>query len=130
MDVGKEREHDCMDAGGRATQEQLPRSGSFSGGFRLCLPETPVLAKARTGLFRPTVVVKTQSANNRLIFQLLNAIQVPFGLDADFRFNEMPDFPDLLGLSIDVFAHDRIEQHYRFQFRTDFPDFQQFRFQF
>jgi hypothetical protein len=29
MDVGKEREHDCMDAGGRATQEQLPRSGSF-----------------------------------------------------------------------------------------------------
>jgi hypothetical protein len=23
------REHDCMDAGGRATQEQLPRSGSF-----------------------------------------------------------------------------------------------------
>ena len=29
MDVGKEREHDCMDAGGRAMQEQLPRSGSF-----------------------------------------------------------------------------------------------------
>ncbi len=29
MDVGKGREHDCMDAGGRATQEQLPRSGSF-----------------------------------------------------------------------------------------------------
>ncbi|EGW20549.1 hypothetical protein Mettu_3695 [Methylobacter tundripaludum SV96] len=27
--VGKGREHDCMDAGGRATQEQLPRSGSF-----------------------------------------------------------------------------------------------------
>ena len=24
------REHDCMDAGGRATQEQLPRSGSFA----------------------------------------------------------------------------------------------------
>jgi hypothetical protein len=28
--VGKGREHDCMDAGGRATQEQLPRSGSFA----------------------------------------------------------------------------------------------------
>jgi hypothetical protein len=25
-----ECEHDCMDAGGRATQEQLPRSGSFA----------------------------------------------------------------------------------------------------
>ncbi|PPK74933.1 hypothetical protein B0F87_107176 [Methylobacter tundripaludum] len=54
MDVGKEREHDCMDAGGRATQEQLPRSESFSGGFGRCLPETPVLAAAQTGLFRPT----------------------------------------------------------------------------
>jgi len=30
MDVGKTREHDCMDAGGRAMQEQLPRSGSFA----------------------------------------------------------------------------------------------------
>jgi len=30
MDVGKEREHDCRDAGGRAMQEQLPRSGSFA----------------------------------------------------------------------------------------------------
>jgi len=29
MDVGKGREHDCMDAGGRAMQKQLPRSGSF-----------------------------------------------------------------------------------------------------
>jgi len=29
-DVGKGRKHDCMDAGGRATQEQLPRSGSFA----------------------------------------------------------------------------------------------------
>ncbi len=29
-DVGKGREHDCMDVGGRATQEQLPRSGSFA----------------------------------------------------------------------------------------------------
>jgi hypothetical protein len=29
MDVGKGREHDCRDAGGRAMQEQLPRSGSF-----------------------------------------------------------------------------------------------------
>ncbi|EGW21178.1 hypothetical protein Mettu_4340 [Methylobacter tundripaludum SV96] len=57
MDVGKEREHDCMDAGGRATQEQLPRSGSFSGGFGRCLPETPVLAAAQTGLFRPTGIL-------------------------------------------------------------------------
>ena len=30
QDVGKEREHDCMDAGGSAMQEQLPRSGSFA----------------------------------------------------------------------------------------------------
>ncbi|NOX43469.1 MAG: hypothetical protein GXP19_07025 [Gammaproteobacteria bacterium] len=27
--AGQAREHDCMDAGGRVTQEQLPRSGSF-----------------------------------------------------------------------------------------------------
>ena len=30
MNVGKECEHDCMDAGDRVTQEQLPRSGSFA----------------------------------------------------------------------------------------------------
>ncbi len=30
MDVGKEREHACMDVGSRVTQEQLPRSGSFA----------------------------------------------------------------------------------------------------
>jgi len=29
MNLGKGREHDCMDAGGRAMQEQLPRSGSL-----------------------------------------------------------------------------------------------------
>jgi len=29
MEVGEECEYDCRDAGGRVTQEQLPRSGSF-----------------------------------------------------------------------------------------------------
>jgi len=30
MEVGERHEHDCMDAGARAMQEQLPRSGSFA----------------------------------------------------------------------------------------------------
>ncbi|MDO9048375.1 MAG: hypothetical protein Q7U66_11660 [Methylobacter sp.] len=42
MDVGKGREHDCTDAGGRATQEQLPRSGSFE--LRSHFPWSPKLA--------------------------------------------------------------------------------------
>jgi hypothetical protein len=33
-DVGNGREHDCMDAGGRAMPEQLPRSGRFETGVR------------------------------------------------------------------------------------------------
>jgi len=38
--VGEGREHDCTDAGGRATQEQLPRSGSFACfASRACTPE-------------------------------------------------------------------------------------------
>ena len=32
MDVGKGREHAYRDIGGRAMQEQLPRSGSFDPG--------------------------------------------------------------------------------------------------
>jgi len=48
--VGKGREHDCMDAGGRATQEQLPRSGSFSGKYHPNSPETPPRATRLDGL--------------------------------------------------------------------------------
>ncbi|MCK9620598.1 MAG: hypothetical protein M0R47_08710 [Methylobacter sp.] len=50
MDVGKGREHDCKDAGGRATQEQLPRSGSFSGKQHPNSPETPPRATRLDGL--------------------------------------------------------------------------------
>jgi hypothetical protein len=68
MDVGKERAHDCKDAGGRATQEQLPRSGSFSGN-RSAGNTSPALTRgqAYSGLRRdvyclvPTGSVGTQS---------------------------------------------------------------------
>ncbi|MDI1279084.1 hypothetical protein [Methylobacter sp.] len=46
MNVGKGR----MDAGGRATQEQLPRSGSFSGKHLPNSPETPPRATRLDGL--------------------------------------------------------------------------------
>ncbi|HEY8036803.1 MAG TPA: hypothetical protein VIF37_14580 [Methylobacter sp.] len=41
-------------------REQLPRSGSFSGRFARCAPETPVFASAQTSLLRPTGLVITR----------------------------------------------------------------------
>jgi hypothetical protein len=68
--------------------------------------------------------------NQQSIFQLLDAVQIPSGLDAVFGLDEMPDFANLVGLRMVVFAHDHVEQDCRLQFRADFAHFQQFRVQF
>jgi len=57
MDVGKGREHDCMNAGGRATQEQLPRSGSFSG-------ESGVFAGNACSRYRSNRLIPAYRTNN------------------------------------------------------------------